>query len=878
MSVSPPPQKQLFLIDGYGYVFRAYHVMPPLTRPADGTPVGAVYGFANMLLRLLERLKSHIANHETYLAVILDAGQKNFRHDLDTRYKANRPPAPEDLIPQFPLIREVAEAFNVRAVEKGGYEADDVIATYAKQASAEGMKVTIVSSDKDLMQLVDDKVEMYDPVKDKRIGIAEVREKFGVLPPQVQDVLALMGDSSDNVPGVPGIGPKTAAELITQYGTLENLYEHVGEIKQAKRKETLINARDDAFLSKKLVGLCEDVSDIAPVSALEYQALDQQKLVTFLDAQGFSSLVKRLQKEWGVTPARQEGSAVTHEVHAAKPKPALNTTEVKYAEELVQWIKTSKLPETKAALVVSANAVAVAVSDHQAAVMPLSVSTPVIRDLLDFGTPEVAGPEAVLKTLAAALNGVLIVGYQMKEWLKLMPDITAQDVELMLYALQGSGKHDPFGDASGEGERAARLYELHDELQQQIFEKALNNIYYRVDQPVQYVLAAMEQKGIKIDVPFLRDLSNKFGTQMAVLEKEIHLQAKGEFNIGSPKQLGEVLFDRLGLPGGRKNKKTGAYSTDADVLEELIEQGHDIAAKVLEWRGLSKLKSTYTDTLPLSLNTKTARVHTTFNLASTTTGRLSSEGPNLQNIPIRTQEGRQIRNAFIAENDNVLISADYSQIELRLLAHVADIAPLKTAFKNGIDIHTQTASQVFGIPTAEVTGDMRRSAKAINFGIIYGQSAFGLAGGLGISREQAGNYIKAYFQQFPGIQRYMEETKEFAREHGYVETLLGRKCYTPYIHDKIPARRQFAERAAINAPLQGTAADIIKRAMIRLQQKLQGTGSALLLQVHDELVIEAPAGQAEQVAGVVKRTMESAISLTVPLSVDVSIGKNWGKS
>lgn len=877
MSVSPAPQKQLFLIDGYGFVFRAYHVLPPLTRPKDGTPVGAVYGFSNMLLRLLERLKTHIANHETYLAVILDAGQKNFRHELDTRYKANRPPAPDDLIPQFPLIREVAEAFNVCAVDKGGYEADDIIATYAKQAAAQGMKVTIVSSDKDLMQLVDDKIEMYDPVKDKRIGIAEVREKFGVMPPQVQDVLALMGDSSDNVPGVPGIGPKTAAELITQYGSLEKLYENLEQIKQAKRKETLTNARADAFLSKQLVGLCEAVPEIPPLPALEYQALDQQRLVTFLDAQGFSSLVKRLHKEWGITAQPQEGPAVTHEAPKQKPKAALTVSEVTSADEMVAWIKASKPAETKAALYVSPNAVAVAVSDYQAAVMPLSASTPAIRDLLDFAAPAAAGPEVAIKTIGEALKDYLVVGYQQKELLKIVPQLEVQDVELMLYALSGSGKHNPFGDVAGEGERAAHLYELHGQLKQQLFEKALNNIYYRVDQPVQHVLGAMEAKGIKIDVPFLKDLSNKFGTRMAELEKEVHTLGKGEFNLGSPKQLGEVLFDRLGLPGGKKSKKTGAYGTDADVLEELVAGGHEIASKVLEWRGLAKLKSTYTDTLPLSVNAKTGRVHTTFNLASTSTGRLSSEAPNLQNIPIRTQEGRQIRRAFIAENDNVLISADYSQIELRLLAHVADITPLKAAFKNGIDIHTQTASQVFGIPTAEVTGDMRRSAKAINFGIIYGQSAFGLAAGLGISRDEASNYIKAYFQQFPGIQRYMEETKEFARQHGYVETLLGRKCYTPLINDKNGGLRQMGERAAINAPLQGAAADVIKRAMIRLPQALEGTGASLLLQVHDELVIEAPAATAEKIAATVKKTMESALMLSVPLDVEVSIGKNWGK-
>ncbi len=859
-------KKQLYLIDGYGFVFRAYHVLPPLTNSA-GTPVGAVVGFCNMLNKLVERIRSGAGDKETYLAVVLDAGQKNFRHDLDTRYKANRPPAPDDLIPQFPLIREASEAFNLKAVDAIGYEADDIIATYAKQAAAEGMQVTIVSSDKDLMQLVNEHIEMYDPVKDKRIGIKEVQEKFGVPPSKVREVLALMGDSSDNVPGVPGIGPKTAAELIQTYNTLENLYSRIDEIKQVKRKETLVNAKADAFLSRELVGLCE-TAPAPPLEDLRFNALDKDKLITFLQLQGFGNLLKRLEKEWGLNSplageSKRQGVLVGG-IRAEQEAPhGIRETIVHEfplpreggAKALIEWLKKNAIDAI--AFSHDAETLMVATSATQAATLKLSAQA---NDL--FATAETNQLETILHSIAALK--LPVVAYNAKPLLHLCPTLQILDVELMLYALQGSGHRLEQRDAPS-------LYALYEHSRQQLFAKQLNRVYWRIDQPVQRVLAAMEMRGIKIDASFLLGLSQRFGSRMAELETLIHAEAKGEFNIGSPKQLGEVLFERLGFAGGKKSAKSGAYSTDSDVLEDLSAQGHVIATHVLEWRGLSKLKSTYTDALPKAINPRTGRVHTTFNLASTSTGRLSSTDPNLQNIPIRTTEGKEIRKAFIAEEGNVLISADYSQIELRLLAHVADIPQLKTAFHNGIDIHTQTAAQVFCLKTEEVTSEQRRSAKAINFGIIYGQSAFGLAAGLGISREQAGHYIKAYFEQFPGIQKYMEETKAFAREHGYVETLLGRKCYTPLIKDKNGGLRQFAERAAINAPLQGSAADIIKKAMVQLHD----LGIDLLLQVHDELIIECTEAKAEAVAALVKKNMEGAVALSIPLTVDVSIGKNW---
>ena len=860
----PPTENppHLFLIDGYGFVFRAYHMLPPLTNSA-GTPVGAVVGFCNMLYKLLERIRSHAAKQDVYLAVILDAGQKNFRHDLDTRYKANRPPAPDDLIPQFPLIREATEAFNIRAIDAVGFEADDIIATYAKQASAKGMRVTIVSSDKDLMQLIDDQVEMYDAAKDKRIGIKEVEEKFGVPPAKVREVLALMGDSSDNVPGVPGIGPKTAAELIQTYGTLEHLYERIDEIKQVKRKETLINAKADAYLSRELVGLCE-TAPAPSLDTLKFNAIDKEKITTFLQLHGFSALLKRLEKEWVLPPssAAPLPPATSNMVRALDFSPVVEMTEnvtLASPSALCDWLKQHA--KEVIAITHDERTFTAAISPSKAASIPLSNA---LKEDLFAQTDAISSSQLgpVLQSIAT-LN-IPIVGYNIKPLLHLCPALDALDVELMLYALLGS----PLPKQQLE---AAALYALYVESRQQLAEKQLNRIYWRIDQPVQRVLAAMEVRGIKIDARFLLSLSQQFSTRMLELEKQIYADAKGEFNIGSPKQLGEVLFERLGFAGGKKSAKSGAYGTDSDVLETLVEQGHDIARHVLEWRGLSKLRSTYTDALPKAIKQKTGRVHTTFNLAATTTGRLSSTEPNLQNIPIRTTEGKEIRKAFIAEEGNVLISADYSQIELRLLAHMADITSLKTAFLKGIDIHTQTAAQVFGLKTEEVTPAQRRSAKAINFGIIYGQSAFGLAAGIGIGREEAGAYIKAYFEQFPGIQKYMEVTKAFAREHGYVETLLGRKCYTPLILNKNGGLRQFAERAAINAPLQGTAADIIKKAMIQLHERSVN----LLLQVHDELIVECPESKAEETAALIKKIMEGAVTLSVPLTVDVSIGKNW---
>ena len=919
---------RLVLVDGSGYIFRAYHALPPLTRK-DGTPVGAVYGFTNMMIRLRENYA------DDHLVVIFDASRISFRQTIYPEYKAHRPPAPEDLVPQFALVREATKALCIPSIELADYEADDLIASYAAEAKRQNMETLIISSDKDLMQLIEDGVKMRDPMKQKDIGLDVVMEKFGVAPEKMTEVQALIGDSVDNVPGVPGIGPKTAAELINQFGTLENLLNNLDQIKQPKRRESLQLHAEAARVSRQLVELKRDVPLPQPISELHTCPLDLDKLLLFLAAQNFTTLLKK----FGGDPSSAQNTTVATEPY--KPKAVAAPVETKYhtirdVPTLQKWVhdaiaagivavdtETTSLNAASAELV----GISLAIAPGMAAYIPLAhaegeaakaqddmFSAAPKRRLVEGQIPR----DEALKILAPLFihAGTLKVGHNIKYDLVVLDKYNVRispvgDTMLMSYAI-GAGLHAhnldelaqnycghkmiAFDEVVGTGkarktfdeidiERATayaaedadftlRLY--HCLLPQLVVNKVVG-VYETIDRPLIPIITAMEATGITIDKGKLAELSKYMAENMLTLDEQVQKLAGMSFSIGSPKQLGEVLFDKLQLDGGKKSAKSGAYTTDADTLEALAAEGHEIAQKVLDWRHMSKLKSTYTDSLPEAINARTGRVHTSYGLASTTTGRLSSTDPNLQNIPIRTELGRQIRDAFVAAPGQSLISADYSQIELRLLAHVADIAVLKEAFIKNIDIHAVTASQMFGVPVEQVSGDLRRKAKTINFGIIYGISAHGLAVRLGIGRGEAGDYIKKYFEQYPGIREYMDRTIAFAREHAYVETLDGRKVHVKGINDKSPNMRNFSERAAINAPLQGTAADIIKRAMVGVHETCISRGAKLLLQVHDELVIEAPESTAETLALEVKRIMERAASLSVPLTVEVGTGKNWGK-
>ncbi|NVJ68781.1 MAG: DNA polymerase I [Alphaproteobacteria bacterium] len=917
-------QKHLYLIDGSGYIFRAYHAMAyskrPLTR-ADGTPVGAVYGFSNMIMKLLRDLSD--AERPSHLAVIFDASGKTFRNDIYPDYKAHRPPAPEDLVPQFPIIREATEAFGLPSIEMLGYEADDLIATYTKQAREKGWQVTIVSSDKDLMQLLDAETDMFDTMKNKRTRAEDVPEKFGVGPDKVVDVQALAGDSADNVPGVPGIGVKTAAQLIADFGDLETLLSRAGEIKQNKRRENLIEFADQARVSRQLVELDRNVPIVTQLDAFEVKDPDPVELVKFLDAQDFNSLKAKVVAAWdGDLPEDVVTEVVTVEETAYEC--------VTDMDALKAWIKkaydvgyvavdteTTGLNPAKADLV----GISMSVEPGKACYIPVGHGAN-SDDLLAEKPEQIAKADMIkaLKPLFEDLS-VLKIGQNLKydisilarEGINLYP---IDDTMLMSYALDagvhghgmdelagihlditpisfkevaGTGKNQITFDkvaldkatdyAAEDADITLRLWRI---LKPRLAKEKVTTVYETLERPLAPVLSAMEREGIKVDGAVLNKLSNEFAVGIERLDKEIQGLAGRPFNVNSPKQLGEVLFDDMGLEGGKKSKKTGAWQTNVDVLEKLAAEGHEMPAKVMEYRQFSKLKSTYTDALQNEVNPRTGRVHTSYHLAATTTGRLSSNDPNLQNIPIRTEEGRKIRQAFVAEEGNILIAADYSQIELRILAHMADIDSLKQAFADGTDIHAMTASEVFGVPIEGMDPMVRRQAKAINFGIIYGISAFGLARQLGISRTDAQGYIEAYFERFPGIRAYMDNTIDFAREHGYVETLFGRKCHITALNDKNPMKRGFGERAAINAPIQGTAADIIRRAMVHMPQALETEGLTdvrMLLQVHDELVFEAPAGRETAAIPVIERIMANAcepvLELSVPLVVDTGTGKNW---
>lgn len=920
----------LYLIDGSSFIFRAYHAIRPLTRP-DGTPVNAVSGFCNMLFKLLRDLDDD--ERPSHLAVIFDAGKKTFRNDIYPDYKAHRPPAPEDLIPQFKIICDAVEAFNLPSIQLEGYEADDIIATYAKQAESQGSKVTIVSTDKDLMQLVSDDVRMLDTMKNRHIGIEEVIEKFGLGPEKVTEIQALAGDSADNIPGVPGIGVKTAALLLSEYGDLDTLLERAGEIKQNKRRENLIEFANQAKLSLELVTLALDVPDLPSIDDFALGDIDPDKVLPFLEEQNFRSLQTRI-----LTHLGPDVSAEFAPIEDAAPK------EVKYEtvttiEALKRWIKLAENArqitidtETTSTNAMAAELVGISLSINSgdACYIPLAhvnhSDEPV--DLLSESSaepiPDQIPMQEALELLKPLLKNpaVLKIAQNMKYDALVLKKYDVEitpfdDTMLLSYVLDaGVNKHNmdelarvhldlstiPFKEIAGTGKKQITFDKvaidkateyaaedaditgrLHRLLKPRLVQEKMVTVYETLERPLVPVLVDMEHNGIKVDKDMLNRLSNEFAVRLSELEGVIHDLAGHTFNIASPKQLGEVLFEEMAIPGGKKSK-TGAYTTGADILEKLAADGHELPEKVLEWRALAKLKSTYTDALQNIINKDTGRIHTSYSLAATTTGRLSSTDPNLQNIPIRTEEGRKIRNAFIPEQGYKLVAADYSQIELRLLAHIAELDSLKKAFNDGIDIHAMTASEVFGVPIEGMDPIVRRQAKAINFGIIYGISSFGLANQLGMSRTEAKTFIDKYFERFPGIRHYMEDTKQYCRDKGYVETIFGRKIHIGSINDKNGMRRSFGERAAINAPIQGSAADVIRRAMIQMPDalKLAGLNAKMLLQVHDELVFEVPEEEIEKTTPIITSVMEKAalpaLQISVPLTVDCGIGDNWNEA
>ena len=909
----------LILIDGSGFIFRAFHALPPMTR-ADGTPVNAVFGFTNMLARLLQ------AHEGTHIAVVFDAGRTTFRNELYDKYKAQRPEPPPELVPQFALVRDATAAFNVAALELANFEADDVIASYACEATRAGFRTTIVSSDKDLMQLIDDRVQMQDPIKQKPIGAAEVMEKFGVPPSLVVEVQALMGDSVDNVPGVPGIGPKTASQLIQEFGTVDGVLAAAPAMKPGKRRDMLIEHADAARISRRLVELTCDAPLPLPLDALRAKEPDRATLVAWLTGMGFRSTATRLGLDGGAPPEPEPAELET----PPEQPPFEGYATVTTLDELQSWIAEAHTagvvgldiqadgPNTLRATPVG---IALATGPARACYVPLAHAPAPQMALGAEPAPAIAqvDPTTALAALAPLLQdqAVLKVAFDVKTPLMLLeqagiPRVGPIDDPMLISYAQGAGAHGhgrddvalrnlghkpaaiesvtgtgkariPFAQVALEpatryaAERADVALRLWHLLRPRLRTAHSLALYERQERRLVPILMRMEQAGVKVDEAELRRMSANFARRMETMEQQIHGLAGKPFNLGSPKALGELLFDEMKLPGGRRTP-SGTWGTDVSVLQTLADEGHEIPAKLIEWRQISKLRSTYTEALVGEINPGTGRVHTFYAQAATSTGRLSSTEPNLQNIPIRTEEGAAIRRAFIAEPGHVLVSCDYSQIELRLMAHVADIAPLKEAFATGQDIHARTASEVFGVPMAGMDASTRRRAKAINFGIIYGISAFGLARQLSIEAGEAKLYIDAYFTRYPGIRAYMERTKEEARIHGYVLTPFGRRCWVPGIKDKAMQRRAYAERQAINAPLQGGAADIMKRAMVRLPAAMEGMHSRLLLSVHDELLFEAPEDEADAVAAMAKRVMESAASISVPLVVETGSGRTWAQA
>ena len=923
----------LHLIDGSGFIFRAYHALPPLTRKSDGLPVGAVSGFCNMLFKIIEDQKG--SNAPTHLVVVFDAKGKTFRSDIYPEYKMNRPPAPEDLIPQFPLTRDATRAFGLACIEQEGFEADDIMATLAVQAREAGGQVTIVSSDKDLMQLVGNGVEMYDAMKNKRIGPEQVEEKFGVAPNRVIDVQSLAGDSVDNVPGAPGIGVKTAALLINEYGDLDSLLERASEIKQPKRRETLIENADQIRTSRDLVTLKTDMEMDCDFDDFQVQAPDPEVVLKFLAEMEFRTMSARIANKLGVSAPEISSDRINNEDQITEAESISINTEkyelIDNVNDLNRWVtkiyqrgyvavdtETTGLND----MIVDLVGICLSVEIGEACYIPVGHTNG--EDDLFGGASLCNGQinlDEALEILRPVLQdpSIIKIGQNVKYDTKIFAryDVNlapVDDTMLLSYAING-GKHnhgmdylserylnhkpisiktllgsgksaitfdkvsinDAVNYAAEDADITLRLWKL---FKPMLHESSVTKVYETLERPLIPVLAKMEMNGIKVDRNTLSRMSNNFAQSMSGLEAEIYNLAGQTFNVGSPKQLGEILFDKLELPGGKKGK-TGAYGTGVDVLEDLASEGHELPVKVLDWRQMSKLKSTYTDALQGHINPNTGRVHTSYVISGASTGRLSSTDPNLQNIPIRSEAGRKIREAFIAEEGNVLLSLDYSQIELRILAHIAKIDTLKQAFHEGQDIHALTASQMFNVPLENMDPMVRRQAKAINFGVIYGISGFGLARNLRIPRKEAQSFIDTYFERFPGIRTYMDETVSFAKENGYVETLFGRKIHTSEINAKGP-QAGFAKRAAINAPIQGTAADVIRRAMIQMPDAIAHLPARMLLQVHDELIFEVNKDALNETTEVVRNIMEKAsepvVKLDVPLVVDAGFGNNWANA
>jgi len=909
-----------YLIDGSGYIFRAYYALPPLSRKSDGLPTGAVNGFCTMLYKLLEDSRSDAGkNKPTHFVVIFDSARKNFRNEIYKDYKANRTETPEDLAPQFEYIRKSVEAFNVTSTEMLNYEADDLIATYTDKIIKKGAKVTIVSGDKDLMQLVKPGVRLYDPMKSRVLGNKEVKEKFGVEPSKVVDVQALAGDSSDNVPGVPGIGIKTAAELINKYKSLETLLEKAHEIPQNKRRETILENKNKAILSRKLVELKNDVPVKQKIETFTLKKINKEKLYDFLREMEFNRLLSQVISRYGET--------FEQKVKNLKKTPIFDLKKyqtILKINQLEEWIK--KIEEKG---IVAVDTETSSLNPHEANLVGISLCSgpgTACYIPLEHITEKVLEKKIVLKKLKNILQDKSIkkIGQNIKfdfiillrNEIKLDP---IEDTMLMSYALD-AGKHRhnmdnlsethlnhkpiSFKEVAGTGKKqisfnkvpiklatqyaaedADVTFRLYTFFRERLDKEKLLKIYELFEKPMVNLLSQMEIEGIKINSSFLKELSKKFDNKIKKLEKEIFSIAKREFNIGSPKQLGEILYNELKIATIKKTKK-GGFATSAAVLEDLAFTGHKLPRIVLDWRQLTKLKNTYTDALPEHLNAKTNRVHTSFLLAATTTGRLASSEPNLQNIPIKTEDGKEIRKAFIAERNHSLISADYNQIEMRILADIADVKELKKAFKNNEDVHSLTASQVFDIPLNKIDKETRRRAKAINFGIIYGISQYGLAKQISVSNSEAAEFLKSYFKKFPEIKDYMNATINFCRKSGYVNNIFGRRCYITGINDKNYNVRNFQERAAINAPIQGSAADIMRLAMIKITSEFEKNPNyktKMLLQIHDELVFETPQDELEKIVPIIKKNMLDASSsehhqFTIPLTVDINSGNNWGEA
>ena len=924
-------KKHIYLIDGSGFIFRAYYALPPLTRKSDGLPVGAVSGFCNMLYKFVEEARNlEKIDRPTHLVVVFDSARKNFRNDIYKDYKANRENTPEDLIPQFDLIRKAVEAFNIPSIEMLNYEADDLIATFKEQASKKKIKVTIVSSDKDLMQLVDENTFMFDSMKDKFIDKEQVKEKFGVYPDKVIDIQSLAGDSSDNVPGVPGIGIKTAAELINEYGNLDNLLKNASNIKQPKRRQTLLDNKENALISKKLVTLKKDVPIEYSIDDFLLKPIDSKKILTFLKDMEFSRLYKKLENDYGLFEnIPNDNSAVKNEISSEKNKTNKKNFslifDLKNLEKILNKAdekgvfaidtETNSLDPMVADLV----GISLCVTPGEAFYIPVGHKKKEddlvkkqlkLNDVLKLIKPflEDSSIKKVGQNIKYDYRIFLQHGIQMN---------SIEDTMLMSYALDaGKNRHGmdllseihldhkpiTFKDVAGTGksqvtfdqvdieqakeyacEDADITLKLYEAFEKRLFSENVLTVYDQLEKPLVKILSTIENNGVKIDQKILHKLSEKFSIEISNLEKKIFKIAKEEFNIGSTKQLGDIIYEKLKIAGSKKTKK-GNFATNVSVLEDLADQGHEFPKLVLSWRQKSKLKNTYTDTLPTFINKKTKRIHTSFLLAATTTGRLASANPNLQNIPIKNTEGKEIRSAFVSEKNAKLISADYSQIEMRVLAHMADVKELKKAFLNQEDIHNLTASQIFNVSINKIDEDMRRKAKAINFGIIYGISSYGLAKQISVSNSEAESFLRSYFSKFPEIKTFMNDTISFCRKNGFVKTLFERKCHFPNINDKNHSIKTFQERACINAPIQGTAADILRLAMIKIDKKItdKEIDANLLIQVHDELLVECNdkivSLTKKQIANEMENATDPLVKFSIPLTVDVKSGNNWNEA